>query len=64
MNAERYIIKWKHENGRSGEGRLRMTRDKAYTVAQEMNRDFPHIHHEVVELTDSDLTQDEHKTNL
>jgi hypothetical protein len=42
----RYLIQWKSKaNGRAGKGTKRFTLQEAESLANELNRQFPHIQH-------------------
>ena len=49
MRTTSYIIQWKSlVNGRAGKGSKHFERQDAERLAQELNREFPQIHHEAV----------------
>jgi len=44
-----YVIKWKSKvNGRVGRGTKLFTREEAQRLANELNREYPDIEHQVV----------------
>ena len=46
-----YVIQWKSkENGRMGKGTTLFEREDAGRLADELNREYPQIHHEVVNI--------------
>jgi hypothetical protein len=47
-----YVIRWKSKvNGRAGRGTKCFERTEAERLAQELNREYPQIEHEVVKMT-------------
>jgi hypothetical protein len=45
-----YVIQWKSRvNGRMGRGTKLFVREEAEALAQELNREYPNIEHEVVD---------------
>jgi len=45
-----YIIQWKSMvNGRAGKGTKRFDREQAEQLVEELNLEYPQIHHEMVE---------------
>jgi hypothetical protein len=47
-----YIIQWKSKlNGRAGKGTKMFEWEEAAELAEELNREYPDIQHEVVEAT-------------
>lgn len=49
-----YVIHWKSRtNGRIGAGTTRFDRDEADKLVQELNRDYPEIEHQAVDLSGS-----------
>ena len=49
MRTTGYIIQWKSlANGRAGRGTKHFDREEAERLAQELNREYPQIHHEAV----------------
>ena len=50
--SKSYAIQWKSKlNGRTGKGTKMFEWDEAADLAEELNREYPDIHHEVVEAT-------------
>lgn len=48
--SKSYVIEWKSQvNGRTGRGTKLFEEDEAYRLAEELNREYPGIHHQVVE---------------
>jgi hypothetical protein len=46
-----YVIRWISKiNGRMGTGTTRFEKEEAGQLAEELNADFPDIHHEVVNV--------------
>ncbi len=46
-----YVIQWKSmANGRSGKGTKIFDRESAERLVEELNREYPHIHHEIADL--------------
>jgi hypothetical protein len=44
-----YVIQWKSRvNGRAGKGTKLFDREEAERLVEELNREYPQIHHEVV----------------
>jgi len=44
-----YVIKWKSlVNGRAGKGTRHFEKEEAEHLAQELNQEYPQIHHEAV----------------
>ena len=49
-----YVIQWKSRiNGRAGRGTNRFSLNDAENLAAELNREYPGIHHEIVDLGSS-----------
>ena len=49
MRTTDYVIQWKSlVNGRAGRGTKHFDREEAERLAQELNREYPQIHHEAV----------------
>jgi hypothetical protein len=49
--SKTYVIRWNSKsNGRSGMGTTRFDKEEADQLAEELNTDFPDIHHEVLNL--------------
>jgi hypothetical protein len=47
-----YVIRWKSKvNGRAGRGTKQFDRVEAERLAQELNREYPQIEHEVIKWT-------------
>ena len=47
-----YVIRWKSKvNGRAGRGTKCFERTEAERLAEELNREYPQIEHEVVKMT-------------
>ena len=47
-----YVIQWKSKlNGRSGKGTKTFAWEEAADLAEELNGEYPDIHHEIVEAT-------------
>jgi hypothetical protein len=47
-----YVIRWKSKvNGRAGRGTKQFERVEAERLAQELNREYPQIEHEVIKWT-------------
>ena len=47
--SDNYVIQWKSTvNGRKGIGTKSFEREEAEQLAEELNREFPQIHHEAV----------------
>jgi hypothetical protein len=47
-----YVIRWKSKvNGRAGRGTKCFERTEAERLAQELNREYPQIEHEVIKWT-------------
>lgn len=47
-----YVIRWKSKvNGRAGKGTKQFERVEAERLAQELNREYPQIEHEVIKWT-------------
>ena len=45
-----YVIQWKSKvNGRAGRGTKQFSLEEAHLLANELNRQYPNIHHEVLE---------------
>jgi hypothetical protein len=52
--SKSYIIEWKSMvNGRSGRGTKRFDEAQANNLAEELNREYPAIHHQAVEALDT-----------
>ena len=50
--SKSYVIQWKSKlNGRTGKGTKMFEWDEAADLAEELNGEYPDIHHEVVEAT-------------
>jgi hypothetical protein len=48
MNSA-YVIQWKSKvNGRAGKGTKQFDREEALRLVEELNREYPQIHHEVM----------------
>lgn len=51
MKEPKYRIHWRNrENGRSGVGPRKFTKEDADALVVELNRDYPKIEHEVKEV--------------
>jgi hypothetical protein len=49
MMTNSYVIKWKSlVNGRAGKGTRHFEKDEAEQLAEELNHEYPQIHHEAV----------------
>jgi len=49
MRTTDYVIQWKSlVNGRAGRGTKHFDREEAERLAEELNREYPQIHHEAV----------------
>jgi hypothetical protein len=47
-----YIIQWKSKvNGRAGRGTKQFQRDEAEQLVAELNREYPQIEHEAIEVS-------------
>ncbi len=47
--SKRYVIQWKSKvNGRAGRGAKLFDRSEAERLVEELNREYPQIHHEIV----------------
>ncbi len=47
--SNRYVIKWVSKvNGRAGKGSKVFRRPEAEALVEELNREYPDIHHEVI----------------
>ncbi len=54
-----YVIRWKSKvNGRAGKGTKQFERTDAERLAQELNREYPQIEHEVIKWTPQMSQQD------
>jgi len=54
--SKTYVIRWASKiNGRLGMGTTRFEKEEAEQLAEELNADFPDIHHEVVNLGGENL---------
>ena len=48
---KKYVIQWKSNvNGRAGRGTKMFEKEEAERLAEELNREYPQIHHEVMEV--------------
>lgn len=48
--SKSYLIEWKSQvNGRTGRGTKLFEAEEAFRLAEELNREYPDIHHQVVE---------------
>jgi len=48
-SSDVYVIHWKSKsNGRAGRGEKRFSKDEAERLAEELNREYPEIEHEVI----------------
>jgi hypothetical protein len=46
--SKTYVIQWKSKiNGRAGRGTKRFTLEEAETLVNELNQEYPDIHHEL-----------------
>ena len=53
-----YVIHWKSKvSGRSGRGTKQFTLEQAEGLAHELNREYPNIHHELLEVAALSATQ-------
>ena len=49
-----YIIQWKSKvNGRAGRGTKHFNHEDAQRLVEELNLEYPQIHHEAVEVGDT-----------
>ena len=47
--SKTYVIQWKSKvNGRAGRGTKHFSRDEAARLVEELNHEYPQIHHEMV----------------
>ena len=50
-----FVIKWNSlVNGRAGKGTRHFDKKEAEQLAQQLNREYPQIHHEAVAVSESD----------
>jgi hypothetical protein len=50
-----YVIKWNSlVNGRAGKGTRHFDKKEAEQLAEQLNREYPQIHHEAVSVSESD----------
>ena len=53
-----YVIQWKSMvNGRAGKGTKIFDRESAERLVEELNREYPQIHHEMVEPGKGEVAQ-------
>lgn len=58
-----YVIQWKSKsNGRAGRGTKRFDKEEAERLVQELNREYPQIEHEAVEVAATESTPAEEPT--
>lgn len=51
---KKFVIQWQSTvNGRAGRGTKLFERDEAERLAQELNQEYPQIHHEILEVESS-----------
>ena len=51
MTSRGYVIQWRSKvNGRAGKGTKEFGRAEAEQLAEELNREYPQIHHEAVKM--------------
>lgn len=56
MTIDRYVISWKSKvNGRIGTGSKLFTREEAGQLAEELNREYPEIEHDVRESSPEEV---------
>ena len=54
-----YVIQWKSKvNGRAGRGTKILEKEEAERLVEELNREYPQIHHALAELQ-TELKQDQ-----
>ena len=52
-----YVIQWKSKtNGRAGRGTKRFDKEEADRLVEELNREYPQIEHEAVEVAAGEST--------
>ena len=50
-----YVIKWNSlVNGRAGKGTRHFNKKEAEQLAEQLNREYPQIHHEAAPVSESD----------
>ena len=55
-----YVIQWKSNvNGRAGRGTKLFDQDEAEGLVEELNREYPQIHHEAIEARREPQTEPE-----
>ena len=48
--SKTYVIQWKSKiNGRAGKGTKQFSLEEAETLVQELNQEYPNIHHEIMD---------------
>jgi hypothetical protein len=53
-----YVIQWKSlVNGRAGRGTKLFDLESAQRLVDELNREYPQIHHEMIKPADEEITQ-------
>lgn len=58
--SKSYVILWKSKiNGRAGRGTKRFSLEEAATLVNELNREYPNIHHELLDSETPGLEQPE-----
>ncbi len=58
--SNKYVIRWKSKmNGRTGQGTKFFEREEADRLAEELNREYPQIHHEIAEVEVEELPQEQ-----
>lgn len=54
-----YVIQWKSKvNGRAGRGTKLFDRSEAEQLVEELNREYPQIHHEIVSANPESKTEE------
>jgi hypothetical protein len=58
--SKKYVIQWKSKmNGRAGRGTKRFNLEEAEGLVNELNQEYPNIHHEILDSESTAAAQDE-----
>ncbi len=58
--SKTYVIQWKSKiNGRAGRGTKHLSLQEAENLVYELNREYPNIHHELLDSQSTGLEQPE-----
>jgi hypothetical protein len=58
--SKNYVIQWKSKvNGRAGRGTKRFEKEEASRLVDELNREYPQIMHEAIEVPSQEQSEEQ-----